>query len=289
MLGLVSELTVLVAVAPATTVEAPDDEAVAAERFSEGRAHFAEERYEAALAAFREAYRIAPHDKVRFNIAQCLLELGRAREAFAEFDEVAASPQLSADERELARTAAETAATRLGTLRFTGEAGRTVVVDDDLRCTVPCTLDVDSGVHHLRVEDGASLGETRIDAGKTVEVEVRTATPDTPAVVTAPRLPPSGPGPSEPPVVDDEPPKVRPSALTWVGVSLTAVGGAGILGFGLRARSLHDDYVADPDVDTRNRGLTARNLTNVSIGVAALGGALVLADLVRLAVLRRRR
>jgi hypothetical protein len=58
------------------------------------------------------------------------------------------------------------------------------------------------------------------------------------------------------------------------------MGTVGVVGFGLEANSIHDDYVATPTSTTRDRGLVMKGLTNGSIAVLSLGAALVVADLV---------
>jgi tetratricopeptide (TPR) repeat protein len=250
--------------------------------FESATTRFAAADYEAALAMFREAYRLAPHDKVRFNMGQCLIRLGRHREAFVELDAAARSTQLSDDERKTARVAADESARHLATLRFSGGPERPVVVDGELQCMVPCTLMVDPGPHRIEAE-GVPSGEIEVRLGETTNVDLSTASTEPPAPEVAP--PPT-------PVVDRKPPpakpRPRPSALTWVGLGLAVTGGAGIIGFGVRANALHDDYVAAPDPSTRERGVTMRNLANASIGVALLGAVLMTADLIRLGVARRR-
>jgi len=64
-----------------------------------------------------------------------------------------------------------------------------------------------------------------------------------------------------------------------LGSGLAVAGGAGIVGFGLRTDALYDDYLANPNVDTADQGETMLVLANVSIGVVALGGVLVLIDI----------
>ena len=65
-------------------------------------------------------------------------------------------------------------------------------------------------------------------------------------------------------------------------------GGAGIIGFGVRADALHDDYIDGPDPATRDKGITMRNLANASIAVALLGAVLISADVIRIVVKRKR-
>lgn len=265
---------------PAVAEPDPATKAEASARFAEGRAHFEAGRFAAALAAFQAADALVPHDNVRFNAAQCLAELGRAHEAAAQFEALFASPQLSEAERQLARESHAAATARFATLRFEGAAGRAVTVDGTAACTVPCVSSVDPGTHSVSI-DGEPSREVSASAGEVVAVEV--AAPAT--AQTAPRLVPAPHGAASPTPAA----RPRPSALTWVGAPLGLLGVVGVAAFGARAQTLHGRYEDTPTVQTRQRGLRARTLANVSIGVAALGGALVVADLIRLAVLKRRR
>jgi hypothetical protein len=56
------------------------------------------------------------------------------------------------------------------------------------------------------------------------------------------------------------------------------LGTSAALYFGLRARALHDDYVAMPIAATRDDGLRAKDLTNLSIGVAVTAAIAVAID-----------
>jgi hypothetical protein len=268
----------IVALATAEPSASAREEAEAA--FRTATVRFAEEDYEAALANFREAYRHAPHDKVRFNIGQCLNRLGRWHEAWVELDAAARSEQLSDGERTTARVAADEAASHLGTLRLTGSA-RQVIVDDDAGCVVPCTVLVVPGSHTVRIEgEPASVHEVRV--GEVTEVAIGPAPPRVPPPTAA------TPSPARLPIEDRPPPRARPSALTWVGLGLAVGGGAGMIGFGVRANALHDDYIAGPDPATRDKGITMRNLANASIAVALLGAVLVTADVIRIVIKRKR-
>ena len=86
------------------------------------------------------------------------------------------------------------------------------------------------------------------------------------------------PRPRKPSVPDE--PAVSPGPLTWVGTGLAAVGVAGIVGFGLRALTLSEDFDAAPSEELADEGELMRNLANASIGVAALGAVLIAIDLI---------
>jgi tetratricopeptide (TPR) repeat protein len=200
----------------------------AAAEFDRGTAAYEAGDFEGALAAFEHAQSLAPHDRVRANIAMCLAELGRVDEAIGQLEAALAGTELDDAERTIVRAQI-----------------------DKLRAQVP------------------------------LPAEPEPAPPIEP--VPPPRV-------VDPPP-DTSPPKrqrTKPSALLWTGLPLTALGTAGTIAFGLRTQSRHDAYLAMPEPDTRTRGLRSRALTNASIAVLSLGAALIVADVIRIAVKRRR-
>lgn len=201
----------------------------AAAEFDRGTAAYETGDFAGALAAFEHAQALAPHDRVRANIAMCLAELGRIDEAIAQLEAALAGAELDDAERTIVRAQI-----------------------DKLRAQVPPP------------------------AEPTPPPEPQVVEPVPPPRV---ELPP------------DQPPKrarAKPSALLWTGLPLTALGTAGTIAFGLRTQSNHDAYLAMPEPDTRSRGLRSRALTNASIAVLSLGAALIVADVIRIAVKRRR-
>lgn len=77
-----------------------DARARARERFRVGVDAYTRGDYAAALEAFREAYRLAPHPSVLVNIANCHLQLHQPAEALTNFERfVAESPSVPAAQR----------------------------------------------------------------------------------------------------------------------------------------------------------------------------------------------
>ncbi|HEX8437833.1 tetratricopeptide repeat protein [Archangium sp.] len=60
---------------------APDPEAMARTKFAEGNVHYDLARFQKALDAYSEAYRLRPLPGFLFNIAQCHRQLGQAERA----------------------------------------------------------------------------------------------------------------------------------------------------------------------------------------------------------------
>ena len=75
-----------------------------------------------------------------------------------------------------------------------------------------------------------------------------------------------------------------PSWLTYTGAGIAALGVGGTIGFGVHAQSLWDAYhtPGQATLALRGDGMLATDLTNVSIGVAALGAVLVAIDVLLL-------
>lgn len=235
---------------------ADDDHTRAAKQFAAGERAFADADYLEALRLFREANTLSPEPAVRFNIAVCLERLGRFREAALEYDTAAASTSLTDDVRARAGQDAASMRSRLGKLAIAGSpAGAAVRVDGTPTCALPCTIEVDPGRHEIVAEAGVASARAAVEVarGGTAEVSLD-------ATIHAPAR--RGVG-----------------ALTYAGGTAAAVGTAGAIYFGLRTRSLHDDYVANPMAGTRDDGLNMRLYTNVSIGVVAAGAIALGIDL----------
>jgi hypothetical protein len=265
--------------APATAgAQSASDRGAARAEFAQGERAFEDNDNEVALAHFRRAFELAPSDVVRFNIGVCLERLGRHREAVAEYEAAAASTELDAEAREQAERDAARARARLGILVVDGEPqGASVLVDGEELCTLPCEVGVDPGSHEVVVRDGDRRSEHRARVARGGRTRVTAELPQEQA--RAPEQPVSAaPAPSAPAT------ETRgPGVLTWIGIGVAVVGGAGIAYFGLRTEALRDDYFDTPTRETRDDGLLMRTLTNVSIGVTALGAVLVGIDLLFLA------
>jgi hypothetical protein len=250
----------------------------AAIAFAEGSAAFERGDADAALVAFERAHDLVPHANVLSNIALCLAELGRHREAITALDAAIARGELTAAEREVAAQHLAQSQRALAMVQVVADDGGTHLVEIDAResCTTPCALALDPGEHRFVLVEGGPAQSLTLASG--TSARVRLVVPDG---VPPPRV--------EPDVPTRAPRRAhRFGALGWIGVGLGAVGGAGVIGFGLRANALHQDYEADPTDRGRTRGLAMRNLANASIAVAATGGVLLMTELIRLGVGRRR-
>lgn len=244
-----------------STIAYADKKREAGDTFARAERAFADEDYPEALRLFRTAFEMVPNEAVRFNIAVCFERLGRFREAGLEYEAAAKSASLAADVRARAKTEAERVRARLGTVSIGGEpAGASVRVDGVELCNLPCRIELDPGRREIVVAAGVATDRAVVEIarGATSEVTLR-------ATIAQP------------------PPARGPGVLTWTGGGLGVVGTGVAIYFGLRTRSLHEEYLANPTVETRDEGLRARDIANVSIAVAAIGAALVAVDLFILA------
>lgn len=250
----------------------------AAIAFAEGSAAFERGDAASALVAFERAHELVPHANVLSNIALCLAELGRHREAIAALDAAIARGELTAAERDVAAEHLGQSQRALAMVQVVADDAGThlVEIDDRESCTTPCALALDPGPHRFVLVEGGAAQSLTLVSGTAARVRL----------VVPPHVPPPRASPDLPAPATRRPPHF--GALGWIGVGLGAVGSAGVLGFGLRANALHRDYEADPTADGRARGVAMRNLANASIAVAATGGVLLMTELIRLGVGRRR-
>lgn len=250
-------------VSPVRADGEPDDEtkekarALVAEASSAFEAH----DYLKCATSFRQAYELVPIPHIRFNLGVCLERLARFREAAVEFEAASTSEVLTADVRARASERFAAVKMRLGLAKLGPVADfETAVIDGDIECTLPCAVHLDPGRHEASVGTGDRRRVTRFSIVAGAEVEVTFAPP-----VATPT-----------PRTDDD---ARIGWMTWTGGSMAAVGVAGTVGFGLRTLSLKDTFDTDPTQATADSGNRMRNLTNLSLTVAATGAALVLIDL----------
>ena len=240
--------------------EASDDKKEASAAFAAGERAFEQTDYAAALGYFEKAFALAAHDAIRFNMAVCLERLGRYREALAQYETAAKSQTLGEVDRERARRAADAVRAQVGVLLVPGEAGGGAIIDGGARCDTPCRAVLDPGPHEVIFRQGGTERHVRVVIERGREL----------VLVPAPK---PGPPPATPSSASG------PGWLTLGGAALALAGTAGIVGFGLRAQALHDDYVREPTASRRDGGLVARDLANASIGVVVVGAAMVAVDL----------
>jgi hypothetical protein len=243
----------------------------AQDEFSHGERAFAAGDYARALRHFQNADRLAPHPLVRFNVAICLDKLGRLREAIELYERLATDGELADSTRSEAAGRAKQAAAALATLQIDGPTGVQAVVDDRDRCRIPCAIKLDPGEHVLRAQGSPESRRILLETGQELRV-------DLPGKVVAQSQAPRTAAPSAEdggqPLTD----RGRFGALSYISGSAAIVGLGVFTYYGIRTESLHQNYLDNPDPDTRERGIRARTTANVALGVALVGTALVIVD-----------
>lgn len=274
--------------ASATALAEPPSQSARAEakaEFSTGQKAFAKRDYAEALTHFKKAFELHPHDAVRFNVAVCLEKLGRFREAVREYEAAAKSDQLDAAARKDAETKAASARGELGTLEVQGSPeGAEVLVEGAQVCNLPCTVELDARKHEVVVRSGEQTERREVVVRRQAKSLIRVELAAGEAQASASRAEPAetsvSPVLSPAPEPDAAESETRgPGWLTWTGAGLVVLGGVGIGVFGSQASSKHDEFVDTGSEEARDDGVRARNLTNVSIGVAALGAIAIGVDL----------
>jgi len=141
----------------AVSAHAQEDERSAARQaFERGVNAYGEERWEEALSAFQEAYRIAPHPSVRVNMANCYVQLARPVEALDHFERFLIESGDEGDpaqKREVRRQIEELREQVGETFLRIEPEGATVTIDGHTTRRAPIldAVKLSAGTHHVEV------------------------------------------------------------------------------------------------------------------------------------------
>jgi hypothetical protein len=251
-------------------------------RFQEGVDAFDKGNYEAARAAFTQAYALKQHPAVLLNLAQSSLKSGHYLEAAKMFQKYLNDPQ--GDKKADASKGLTDARSKLGRLDVTAPPGSEVTIDSDVVGRTPMSepIDVEAGNHtvHVKLPDNTSSEQKIVvTAGQVQPVRfAATATVVNPPTnpnnppdnhqpanpIVLPENPPNNPPPNNPPV-EPHGEKVHPAAalpLMIAGGAL-AVGGFIVAGvFGGIKSSANDNYVSvQKQIVTAEQGDGIKNPT----------------------------
>ena len=248
--------------------------------FASGQAHFASGDYETALAQFRRAQALRPHDVVIYNIGASLEALERYREAYEAYETVAQSAALSEAQRALARAALTRVSPQLGLIRIGGGSpGTQARIDDRPPCELPCEVRVDPGTHRVRTWhlETVQHHEVHVQRGETRRLDVvASRAADAQVVRSSQGLQ----DPSDaPPSAEGAESMFRPSAWFWVSGAVALAAAGAITVFGVRTELLQDEWEARYEPSVREDGELMRLLANVSIGVLGVAGIMMVIDL----------
>ncbi|MEM6954588.1 MAG: tetratricopeptide repeat protein [Myxococcota bacterium] len=235
--------------------------------------------YARALELLRELEaRYGTNTAIRYNISVCYEQLGEPASALDEIEAI--------DANEMSAAQATRVNEALG--RLTRQVARVSVRVPDVQlsvgersCVGPCTLRINPGPQEARMERDGARDRQTFTAVAGEESQLLWTVAEVPDEQSADEPAPVGPEPDER--------GYGAGSLVVTGAVLAAVGAAGTIGFGLRTQSLRDDYDAATQADIvdemmadqiRNDGERSRRITNASIAVAVVGGALMLVDLI---------
>jgi len=226
-------------------------------------------KYQKAVDYFHKAYKAWPRRELHFNIALCYGRLGdkiKAATYLRKFIKDASAREMRSIPKWLKEILEEVAV-----VNIQGPIGATVTMDGKEVGKVPVELIILPGMHLFVVTkaNGKRVAKRDWDVPpglrkvwEVVEAKprprprLRPRPPVRPIIVVRAPLPP-------PPK-----PKPIPRALTITAAVLAVALAGGAVGTGLKARSLHDDYKANPTRDTRDQGILMVNLTNGLWGAA---------------------
>jgi len=183
-LGLMTTLSV---------AHAQEDRENARIQFERGVGLYEAHDYDGALAAFQEAYRLAPHPTVRVNMANCYEHLDRPIEAIHHFERfLAESPNAPRQQRREVEGALERLRQQVGEVRLhVAPDGATITIDDAETRRAPVLEPVlmTTGTHTVVVTmDGYRTQRQSVEVagGSTQTVDVRLERgADAPAVGSA--------------------------------------------------------------------------------------------------------
>lgn len=219
-------------------------------RFEAGVAAYDAKKYETALEAFTDAYRIKPHPVVRLNIANCYERLGRHTDAEDQYEkfleEMPDSDKVPEVRRSLARIAK-----RIGTLHLDVSPSSATVSLDGQTITHDQPLRVSAGRYTIRAEaPGYSTRseEVAVPGGSEphVRLHLERSAEERPAAPSE--------EPSTPVALDDtstwnaeddtgsEGEGTSIPTATWIAGGAAVVLAAGALTFGFMALSAESDF-----------------------------------------------
>jgi len=171
-------------------------------RFQEGVDYFDKGNFEAARAAFKQAYALRQHPAVLLNLAQSSLKSGHYLEAAKYFQQYIADPQ--GDKKADAQKGLADSRAKLGRLDVSAPPGSQITIDEASVGNAPLSeaADVEAGNHTIRARlpDGTSSEQKiTVNAGQVLPVKFGAAaatvvTPPPGGGGTGPEVPPPGGG-----------------------------------------------------------------------------------------------
>ena len=216
-----------------------DDDPVTIEarkRFEEGVKLYDAKKYEAARAAFAQAYALKKHPAVLLNLAHAELQSGHPLEAAQHFRDYLQSGPKDDNKKADAERGLADARAKLGRLQVTADvADSEVYVDGNKVAVTPLQepIDVTPGPHNVEVKKGSQSEKKSVTApeGKITMVDFSLGK-GTPAVTSTPDKKDDKKKP-EPTASTTSPTGGREPFMHWATHSPVAFAGEGLAGVGL--------------------------------------------------------
>lgn len=259
-----------------------EDKSQAKRLVGEAKDAFTAGDFDTCAKKFSTAFKLAPLPQIQFNLALCYERLDRYRDAALEYEAAAKHKDMPAPMQEKANESLAKMRKSLAKVEIVGTTGK-AVVDESISCDLPCSLYLEAGRHVVTYGADERKG-FRAKRNEELVVTLEGGVKETPIQDRGFRATEGGGGNEREDLTmvsakGSSGSNSAPGFLTWGGGGLAVAGTAGALVFGLRARSLHDDFQAMPTRALADDGDQMRNLTNLSIGVAVVGASLVVYDL----------
>ncbi|MEZ4224002.1 MAG: hypothetical protein R3B13_23845 [Polyangiaceae bacterium] len=242
--------------------------------FKAGQKAFAAGRYEEAARAFEEAFRIAPHPAPLINAGDAYEKAGELALAARTYQRVLELDVSGEQDRQDATDRLARLSPKLATLQLEGEASSRVRVDEE-EFKGNQRVYLTPGEHDVVLLDVEGAKPLRVDiaAGATRTVSVASLRP-----AEASDVKDDDPGDATQPPDDSDagkdaasPGKKGISPLTWITLGVGVAGAGAAVYFGLQVNDAEDAYNAKPNRDDLDRFNQNKLLTNVSLGVSAVG------------------
>jgi tetratricopeptide (TPR) repeat protein len=254
--------------APVQAAEEKDD---ARRFFKAGQKAFAAGRFEEAARAFEEAFRIAPHPAPLVNAGDSYEKAGELALAARTYQRVLDLAQSGEQDRQDATDRLARLTPKLAVIQLSGDETAVVRIDED-EFRGNQRVYVTPGEHDVTLVDvpGASNKRVDIAAGATRTVTVDSLRPVAAKGDSSDAGADDGSETGD--VTADASSKAGGiSALTWVSLGVGVVGAGAAVYFGLQVNDAERAYNDQPNQDDFDRFDQNKLLTNVSIGVSALG------------------
>jgi hypothetical protein len=257
-----------------------DDKGKAKRLVGQAQAAFSKGKFKVCAQKFEEANKLAPLPQIQFNLGLCYERLERYRDASLEYEAAAVHEDMPEAMRKMAQQNLVDVREHMSKVRIEGDEGESRI-DGTIICQVPCEVYLEAGTHEVKYGPHSQSKKFTNALGRELVVDVKFKKPD--------------PGETKFDATKEDD-QARPDLtsgggstsgssgsgpgfLTYGGGGLAVAGTAGALFFGLKTRSLHDDFMMTPTQSISDDGEQTRGLTNISIGVAVVGVSLVVYDL----------